>query len=91
MYMRISVYYLYLVGVEIAQMVKEQDWYARRLGSEFDPPWIKAKYLSCNYMLIYNHSYKATEKWGNNSGFHVVFISLLYPLVVQSKRGSFQY
>ena len=33
------------VGVEMTQMVKTQVWYARRLGSEFDPPW-KKKYIS---------------------------------------------
>ena len=38
------------VGVEMAQMVKAQVRYARRLGSEFDPPWIKTKYFSFNYI-----------------------------------------
>ena len=44
--LRHGLFHIYFVGVEMAQMVKAQVWYARRLGSEFDPPWIKTRYFS---------------------------------------------
>ena len=41
-----GLFHIYFVGVEMAQILKANIWYARRLGSEFDPQ--KTKYLSFN-------------------------------------------
>ena len=36
----------------MAQMVTSQIMYARRLGAEFEPPWIRTKYLYLNLVYI---------------------------------------
>ena len=38
-------------GVEMAQMVKAQDFYARKLVFEFESPWIKIS-RSINYLCL---------------------------------------
>ena len=55
-------------GAEMAQIVNAQVLFARRLGPEFESPWIKTKYFSFiqrswDYVILSQHIASSVSVW----------------------------